>query len=130
MQSSGPSGQSDMSLRVLFLAVLSQGVLIVPAQAQPELPASVCPPLTVTSANIVGLFSIAENPQIESVRVIYKTDAGQNQVNLKLLRRDAKLLKQRVSALLSNEEDRPIRFERERLADGGCFTRLADEVPQ
>lgn len=115
-----------MSLRVLFFAVFLQGVLIVPAQAQSEPPVSVCPPQTVTAANIVGLFSFAESPQVEAVRIIFKTDVGRSQVNLKLLRRDARVLKQRVGALLSNAADQPIRFERDRLPDGSCFTRMAE----
>jgi hypothetical protein len=71
----------------------------------------------------VGLFSYAENTHVEAVRLVYKTSQGQAEVSMRMLSRDARALKNRVGALLSNGSDQPVRLERERLLDGSCFTR-------
>ena len=82
-----------------------------------------CGSLVLDPSNVVGFFSMPEDGQTVSVRVLYRNRSGSNPrgtLALRMMRDDAEALRGEVDAMSRGLRSRPIRFHSRILKDGSC----------
>lgn len=80
-----------------------------------------CPPILINQNNVIGILSVAIDPQVTHTRILFRDGENISQQELNLLREDAEDLRVKIGALMSKTRTRPLRFSRTLTREGICM---------
>jgi hypothetical protein len=83
-------------------------------------PTAECRSLSLDQGNVIGLFTVPDDTQTVSARVLYKQGGSSKGIRFRMMREDADALRAEVDALLSRARSKPIEFRAAVSKAGGC----------